>query len=141
MLAATTSHVLSPLAIPLITDRANVSSVSRRLETPSAPRSLISDSTMSALPRGVHALSLHATMKSKTSHALLKAVLRGLSISGPRRTLLAAHDADACGVARHPDRDRASLSLCIVPANDRSYDFHRRVAGAERVQDHSIPSE
>jgi hypothetical protein len=70
MLLATNNQVLSPLAIPVITERAKVSSESSLLDMPAAPRSLISDSTMSALPRGVHALSLHAPRQRRARMTL-----------------------------------------------------------------------
>src|SRR4051812_37855555 len=55
---ATSSQVLSPVAIPAVTERPKFSSESIRLDTFAAPPRRISDSTTSALPIGVHALSL-----------------------------------------------------------------------------------
>jgi len=57
---ATSSHALSPVAIPFITDRPKLSSVSIRFATLAERPSLISESTVSALPLGVHAVSRQA---------------------------------------------------------------------------------
>src|SRR5687768_2679120 len=68
-LSATSSQALSPVAIPLITERPKLSSASIRLATLVTPASFISESTCSALPRGVHAVSLHALPPVNINHA------------------------------------------------------------------------
>ena len=58
-LEATSSQRLSPVAMPFITERPKDSSESTLLATLATPPSLIWERTSSALPFGVHALSLH----------------------------------------------------------------------------------
>jgi hypothetical protein len=85
-LPATSSQALSPVAIPLITERPKLSSASIRLATFVAPPNLISESTNSAFPLGVHALSLQALAVINIRHTpmILRAVkreaLRGINI-------------------------------------------------------------
>src|SRR5688500_9972972 len=84
-LPATSSQALSPVAIPLITERPKLASASIRRATLAAPPSLISDSTSSALPLGVHAESLQALAVTRRqapiiSRAVSRTVWRGFNI-------------------------------------------------------------
>lgn len=84
--AATSSQALSPVAIPLITERPKLTSASIRRATFAAPPSLISESTSSALPLGVHAESLQAVAAHKIrkapaiSRGVEREALRGINI-------------------------------------------------------------
>jgi hypothetical protein len=111
--------------MPLITERPNDSSVSIRFETALPPRSLISDSTNSALPMGVHALSLQPREISVIARA--RRTVRNFSKRSPQTASPAAHGADTRGVAGHPDGNRLSLSVGVFAAQRRAYDFHGRV--------------
>lgn len=67
--SATSSQALSPVAIPFITERPKLSLASIRLATFAAPPVLISDSTSSALPLGVHPVSLQPVAAAIASNA------------------------------------------------------------------------
>src|SRR6202163_2912987 len=78
-LSATWRQTLSPVATPAVTERPKLSSESIRLETVGAPLSFISERTTSALPIGVHELSLQpvaAIMESQTTAVSLRGTLR-----------------------------------------------------------------
>ena len=145
-LDATSSHRLSPVAMPFITERPKFSSVSNRRDTFVAPPSLICESTTSALPIGVHALSLHPAAEKSTSHA--KAVQEFAEEGTFQRNRKrkgnwlasspAARFAHSRGVARHPDRDRASLPLSVVAPDSRADNLDRCVCCSEGIDQHTV---
>lgn len=137
-LEATSSQRLSPVEMPFITERPKDSSESTLLATLASPPSLIWERTTSALPSGVHALSLHAAVRSDARTTATPRIERSASTQPPRSSSLPTRFAHARGVTRHPDRDRLSLPIGVVAAERRADDLDGRVRRSERIDHQAV---